>query len=147
MAVCLLDVNLLLALAWPTHIHHSAAHQWFRENRSGGWATCPLTQLGFVRLSMKPAVVKFPILFGDAMGALAQMTASGEHCFWPLECGLAEIRDEIRARLVGNHQLTDSVLLDLAIRHEGRLATFDRGIVGLLPPNSAVRGSVEVVPA
>lgn len=147
MDVALLDVNVLLALAWPTHVHHSAAHRWFQENRGAGWATCPLTQLGFVRLSMKPAVVKTPILFGDAMGALAQITASGEHRFWQMEGGLAEIRDEIRTRIVGNNQLTDSVLLDLAIRHEGRLATFDRGIVGLLPPNSAWRSAVEVVPA
>ena len=64
MSVSLLDVNVLLALAWPTHIHHAAAHRWFAENCAAGWATCPLTQLGFVRLGMQPAVVKIPILFG-----------------------------------------------------------------------------------
>jgi toxin-antitoxin system PIN domain toxin len=145
-SISLLDVNVLLALAWPTHIHHGAAHRWFAENHQTGWATCPLTQLGFVRLGMQPAVVKVPILFGDVMQALAQMTANGAHHFWPLEGGLADIRDEIRARVVGHHQLTDAVLLDLAIRRQGRLATFDRGIAGLLPPDSVLRESAAIIP-
>jgi len=143
----LLDVNVLLALAWPTHIHHLAAHEWFAENHDSGWATCPLTQLGFVRLSMQPAVVKVPILFGDVMAALSQMTSGGTHRFWQLEGGLGDIREEIRARVVGYHQVTDAVLLDLAIRHRGRLATFDRRISGLLPQDSALQDSVAIIAA
>jgi len=65
---------------------------------------------------------------------------------WPLEGGLADIRDEIRARVVGHHQLTDAVLPDLAIRHHGRLATFDRRILGLLRPDSVVRDAVAIIP-
>jgi hypothetical protein len=96
---------------------------------------------------MQPAVVKIPILFGDVMEALARMTANGAHTFWPLEGGLADIRAGIRARLVGHHQLTDAVLLDLAIRHRGRLATFDRRILALLPPDSDLRDAVAIIPA
>ncbi len=147
MSVSLLDVNVLLALAWPNHVHHLAAHGWFGENCGSGWATCPLTQLGFVRLSMQPAVVKIPILFGDVMEALARMTAHGAHRFWLLEGGLADVDAEIRGRLVGHHQLTDAVLLDLAMRHQGRLATFDRRILGLLPPGSAAGEAVAIIPA
>jgi toxin-antitoxin system PIN domain toxin len=147
MSVSLLDLNVLLALTWPTHVHHQAAHRWFAENSDAGWATCPLTQLGFARLAMQPAVVKIPILFGDVMEALAQITANRQHRFWPLEGGLADVRDEIRARMVGHHQLTDAVLLDLAIRNQGRLATFDRRILGLLPPNSALGDAVALIPA
>ena len=84
---------------------------------------------------------------GRETEALAQMTAHGAHRFWPLEGGLAGIRDEIRARVVGHHQLSDAVLLDLAIRHQGRLATFDRRILGLLPPDSVLRDAVAIVPA
>ena len=147
MSVSLLDVNVLLALAWPTHIHHLAAHRWLAENYGAGWATCPLTQLGFVRLAMQPAVVKIPVLFGDVMEALARMTANPAHTFWPLEGGLADIRDEIRARVAGHHQLTDALLLDLAIRQQGRLATFDRRIMTLLPQDSDLRDAVAVIPA
>ena len=146
MAVSLLDVNVLLALAWPTHVHHMAAHRWFEENAEAGWATCPLTQLSFARLAMQPAVVKVPVLFDDVMKALSQMTAHGAHTFWPIEGGLGDIRDAIRARVVGHQQVTDAVLLDLAIRHQGRLATFDRRIAGLLPPDGSMRGAVEVIP-
>jgi predicted nucleic acid-binding protein len=64
-----------------------------------------------------------------------------------LEGGLADVRDEIRARMVGHHQLTDAVLLDLAIRNQGRLATFDRRILGLLPPNLALGDAVALIPA
>jgi uncharacterized protein len=145
--VCLLDVNVLLALAWPTHVHHLAAHRWFAENHGAGWATCPLTQLGFSRLSMQPAVVKIPILFEDVMVALAQMTANAAHRFWPLAGGLSDIRDEIRVRVVGHHQLTDAVLIDLAIRHQGRLATFDRRVLGLIPPDSVLQQAVAIIPA
>jgi toxin-antitoxin system PIN domain toxin len=145
--VFLLDVNVLLALAWPTHVHHAAAHRWFAENRAAGWATCPLTQLGFVRLSMQPAVVKMPILFGDVMEAMARSTASAEHRFWALGYGLAGIRDEIRERIVGHHQLADALLLDLAIRSGGRLATFDRKIVALLAGDSELRDVVAVIAA
>jgi toxin-antitoxin system PIN domain toxin len=146
-SVSLLDVNVLLALAWPNHIHHLAAHRWFAESQGMGWATCPLTQLGFARLSMQPVVVKIPVLYGDVMEALARMTANAAHQFWPLEGGLADVGDEIRTRVMGHQQLTDAVLLDLAIRHRGRLATFDRRVSRLLPPDSAAQDAVAIIPA
>lgn len=96
---------------------------------------------------MQPAVVKVPILFGDVMDSLAQSTASPRHRFWPLEYGLDGIRGEIRERIVGHNQLADALLLDLAIRHAGRLATFDRRVKALLSPDSPLRESVEVIPA
>jgi len=74
------------------------------------------------------------------------MTANGAHRFWPLEGGLADIRGEIRARVVGHRQPTDAVPLDPAIRHRGRLATFDRRVLGLLPPDSVLRDAVAIVP-
>jgi predicted nucleic acid-binding protein len=51
MKPALLDLNVLVALAWPSHIHHGVAHEWFAQQRSNGWATCPITQSGLVRLS------------------------------------------------------------------------------------------------
>src|SRR3954471_10286866 len=111
MSPFLLDVNVLLALAWPTHVHHTAAHNWFSENAAPGWATCPITQIGFVRLSMQPAVVKFPILFADALAALEQFTAHPGHRFWSMDTGLAAIASESRNRIMGHHQITDAVLL------------------------------------
>lgn len=147
MSVSLLDANVLLALAWPNHLHHTAAHRWFKQNHQLGWATCPLTQLAFVRLSMQPAVVKVPILFGDVMAALAQITAADGHSFWPVKAGLTELHPELRARIMGHNQVTNAVLLDLAIRHKGRLATFDRKIAALLPSGSPQQKSLTIIPA
>jgi predicted nucleic acid-binding protein len=96
---------------------------------------------------MQPAVVKTPVLFGDVMEALARMTAHGAHRFWAVEHGVGEIQEEIRSRVAGHHQVTDALLLDLAIRHEGRLATFDRKVSGLLAPDSRHAGAVAVIPA
>ena len=147
MAVSLLDVNVLLALAWPSHVHHVAAHRWFAESHRRGWATCPLTQMGFARLSMQPAVVKTPLAFADVLGALDQVMGHPLHSFWTLDVGLAGIEETIRVRLVGHHQVTDAVLLDLAIRHRGRLATFDRGVLSLVPAKSNPEEVLEIIPA
>jgi len=95
---------------------------------------------------MQSAVVKIPILFCDVIEARARMTANDAHRFWSLECGLADIRNELGARVVGHNQLTDCVLLDLAIRNHGRLATFDRRILGLLTPDSVLRDALEIIP-
>lgn len=95
---------------------------------------------------MQPAVVKVPMMFSDAMGALDQITSSPSHDFWPLEAGLTGISDEIRRGIVGHNQLTDAVLLDLAVRRGGCLATFDRRVVSLLSSNSELRESVAVIP-
>jgi hypothetical protein len=95
---------------------------------------------------MQPAAVKVPMLFRDALHMLTQITARAEHRFWPLDYGLAEVSDEIRECLVGHNQVTDAVLLGLAIRHTARLATFDRQIGRLLPPASELRESLVVIP-
>ncbi len=96
---------------------------------------------------MQPVVVKVPILFGDALEVLAQSTASLHHRFLPMNSGVAAIREEIRSRIQGHHQLADATLLELAIRNEAVLATFDRKIAALLPPGSRSNDAIAVIPA
>ncbi len=146
MSVSLLDVNVLLALAWPNHVHHEAAHRWFAAIRTGRWATCPHTEIGFVRLSMQPAVVKITISFGDAFRALTASVSSPQHEFWPHDTSLTAIDTEMRTRIAGHHQLADAMLLDLAIRRSGKLATFDRRIANLLGAGSPNQGAIELIP-
>ena len=104
MAVALLDVNVLLALAWPPHVHHRAARHWFVAHRSQGWATCPWTQAAFVRLSSQPAAVKTAVTVQDAVRTLETAVSAAEHVFWPVEHGVPEILPEIRSRLMGHRQ-------------------------------------------
>lgn len=82
MSVHLLDVNVLIALSWPTHEHHAAAHAWFASNEPTGWATCPMTQCAFVRISSNPKAVGTPVTPAQAVAALERMTAHPRHVFW-----------------------------------------------------------------
>ncbi len=139
----LLDVNVLLALAWPNHIHHRAAHSWFAKCR--GWATCQTTQAGFVRISCQPAVTKRVVLIQEALQILAVSTNSANHHFWHQTTQLTSLPAEIRQRVVGPRQVTDALLLDLAIRHKGALATFDQGVETLLPEGSPLRSHLAIL--
>ena len=76
----LLDVNVLIALAWPNHVHHAAARAWFKERQEDGWATCPLTEAGFVRVSCNPAVVRHQVTVLDAITVLNGLTQVGKPC-------------------------------------------------------------------
>jgi toxin-antitoxin system PIN domain toxin len=130
---CLLDVNLLVALAWPTHVHHEAALAWFRRSQATGWATCPITQSGFVRVSSNSSVVSDAKSPQEAIHLLRRIVALPHHVFWPDDVSAAssEFLDEIR--LVGYRQVTDAHLLTLAQRRGGRLATLDGKIRSLVP--------------
>jgi toxin-antitoxin system PIN domain toxin len=136
----LLDVNVLIALAWPAHLHHGEAHAWFRENRGAGFATCPLTQLGFVRLSSNPKFTKEVVMPKAAMALLERITALREHVFWPGALSCQEAFGDVQL-IAGHQQLTDLYLLGLARTNSGILATFD----GSVPSRGIFRDHVEFI--
>lgn len=134
MSVPLLDVNILLALLQDFHEFHDVTGRWFNSNRSGGWATCSITEAGFVRISARTFLASRTV--PRAMEAITSVCSAPEHQFWPLDFALSEIPVEIRERIHGPSQLTDTILLTLAIRRGGRLVTLDQGIRKLLPESS-----------
>ena len=77
----LLDVNALVALAWDSHVHHAAMRAWFTANGSAGWATCPITESGFVRVSSNPIVLPSAISVDAARGVLSALRALPSHRF------------------------------------------------------------------
>jgi hypothetical protein len=105
-----------------------------------------VTEMAFVRLSTQPGVVKTTITVSDAVSILEANVSAPDHEFWPLERPFHEIELEIGRRLMGHRQVTDAVLLDLAIRRGGCLATFDRGVESLLDTDSKYRSALEVLP-
>jgi uncharacterized protein len=117
----LLDVNALLALAWEDHQHHEIVTRWLRGVKS--FATCPITQGGFVRLSSNP-LLGFANGTEDAFASLDTFLADARHTFWPddLSFGESETR---RDRIASHNQVTDKYLVALARKHKGGLATFD----------------------
>ena len=142
--ISLPDVNVLIALAWPNHVHHTATWEWFIAHRKEGWATCPLTEAGFVRVSCNPSVVKHTVTPLDAIAVLERLTKSGSHTFWPLDRSIAHLPASIVARLQGYRQITDAMLLAVAMQRNGQLATLDRGMEGLVAENE--RSCLCVIP-
>ena len=133
----LLDVNVLVALFDPDHIHHDLAHDWFADNRSHGWATCPLTENGFVRVLANPAYGGPVARASELLSRLGMFSRTEDHQFWP---DVVSLRDETRfdpAMMTGHRQLTDIYLLGLACAQRDCLATFDRSI----PLNAVIQAT------
>ena len=131
----LLDVNVLVALFDPMHVHHEAAHEWFARRRGEGWATCPLTENGFARIVSNPRYPGRVTSLRDAIARLAEIREHPDHVFWPDSVSVCG--DAFQPRYVqGHRQLSDVYLLGLAVANGGRLATFDRNV-----PLRAVSGA------
>ena len=132
----LLDVNVLIALFDPDHVHHEVAHDWFADHRERGWATCPLTENGFLRaagvLSHSRELVTVPAL----AEALRTFRSSGYHEFWPDELSVLDERLFSTEQARGHQQVTDIYLLGLAVKRKSVLATLDQRI-----PLAAVHGA------
>lgn len=126
--MALLDVNALVALGWDSHIHHVRMRKWFNENAATGWATCPVTESGFVRVSTNPKVLPSPIRSADARRVLAAFRSLAGHRFLVDDVSVV---DEDFPSVIGHRQVTDGHLLALARRRGVRLVTFDAGIAGL----------------
>ncbi|MEA3246751.1 MAG: TA system VapC family ribonuclease toxin [Gemmatimonadota bacterium] len=131
----LLDVNVLIALLDADHASHSAAMTWFAEHAERGWASCPITQNGCVRIMSHPSYPNAHPVTG-VVDRLRDATAHAAHAFWPDDISLLDATLVDARRVHGPRQLTDAYLLALAVARGGRLVTFDTNI-----PASAVAGA------
>jgi len=136
-------VNVLVALAWPNHVHHRQAVTWFVGIRDDGWATCPITESGFVRVSSNARVLPDARTPSEARALLTTLRTKGAHRFWEDDVSVVDDPCGVFAAAVGHRQVTDAHLLTLAIRRGGALATFDRGIMTLA---TAHADSVVLIP-
>lgn len=123
----LLDVNVLIALLDADHTLHSQASQWFDDHAGGGWASCPITQNGCVRIMSHPGYPNaLPVR--AIVERLRDAGAHRLHEFWPDEVSLLDSRVADPGRIHGPRQLTDLYLLALAVRRSGRFVTFDASV-------------------
>jgi toxin-antitoxin system PIN domain toxin len=142
--VGLLDVNMLIALAWPSHVYHRLAQDWFSINASAGWATCPLTQCAFVRISSNPKIIPEAVTPTEALSLLRKVVQLSSHTFWKGDISMLD--DAVPAGLlVGHRQVIDAYLLGLAIHHGGCLVTLDAGLSSLLPQHSPHARALHIV--
>jgi uncharacterized protein len=124
----LLDINVLVALFDAAHIHHEPAHRWFSSIGLVSWATCPLTENGFIRVISNPAYKGAAASPEEAGHRLRVFCAQPGHVFWPDSISIQDaVRFEL-SRLQGHQQITDLYLAGLAAANVGKLATFDAHI-------------------
>lgn len=126
-AVALLDVNMLIALLDPAHVQHDIAHDWFGTRSHDRWATCPITQNGFVRIVSQRAYPN-SISTAAAIDLLARFTADDAHQFWPDSISLLDPAVCATGMLHMPAQVTDTYLLALARHHNGILVTLDQAL-------------------
>lgn len=134
----LLDVNVLLALLDSDHVDHQRARAWISAEIEHGWASCAITQNGFVRI-ISQARYPSPVPPAEAIQRLARATATEHHRYWTCSVSLLDEHLVDRSRLHGPRQVTDAYLLALAVANEGRLVTFDHAV-----PLAAVQGAKDV---
>jgi toxin-antitoxin system PIN domain toxin len=118
----LLDANVLIALLVDDHVHHVPAETWF-AGRSGGFATCPVTQGSLMRLLIREGQTA-----EAARAVIADVAADPRHEFWPDDVAYTDVRT---AGIIGHRQVTDAYLAQLARRRAARLATFDHALAAL----------------
>jgi hypothetical protein len=123
----LFDVNVLIALLDQAHPHHDAALSWLKANIRHGWASCPITQNGCIRIlsqtsypGARPAA--------QIMERLRDALRHSAHAFWPDDISILDPRRVDGTRAHSARQITDTYLLALAVKHAGRLVTFESGI-------------------
>jgi hypothetical protein len=123
----LLDVNVLIALLDSDHLHHTRAMSWLQENIQSGWASCPLTENGCIRIMSQPGYPN-PLPAGAIAERLAAATATSHHVFWSDAVSILDSGRIAWNAVLGSRQVTDVYLLALAVQQGGRLVTLDRAV-------------------
>jgi len=123
----LLDVNVLIALLDAGHVHHTAASVWLYASVEKGWASCPLTQNGCLRILSTEGYPRSQSV-GEIAARLFEATQTPYHEFWPDEISVLDPRRFEQGRWLNSRQITDAYLLALAVHHDGTFVTLDRNV-------------------
>lgn len=128
---CLLDVNVLVALTEPEHLHHQAVTKWF-ETAGLDWGLCAFSEAGFLRVTTNPKVGSHSVQ--ESTLVLAGFARHPGYRFWPITTGWADLAAPFRERVFGHQQITDAYLLGLAVKEDGVLVTMDKAIKYIAGP-------------
>jgi hypothetical protein len=141
----LLDVNVLVALMWAPHECHQRAQEWFANHARFGWATCPLTEAGAVRILSNPAFSRDAATPQQALSVLTENLKRPSHQFWPDAISITEAVGLVGVQLAGHRQVTDFYLLGLALHRKARFATLDRGVAAVGATGSRVAEAITLI--
>ena len=140
----LLDANVLIAFLDTEHNFHERAFDWFKANEHLGWATCPITENAVLRILTNPSYSKIKrFQLSDLSTMLRNNMRSTDHEFWPDDISLLDDNVVLAKNILGHKQLTDVYLLALAVKHNGRLVTFDARIA-INSVKGATKGNLHV---
>ena len=125
--ISLLHVNILIALFDAAHQRHDDAHHWMELNRKNGWATCPITQNGCIRIISQPGY-SGQLSIHDISNRLWNSTNVEDHHFFQDSISLCDPTKFHHTKIKSSKALTDLYLLGLAVENDARLVTFDTRI-------------------
>jgi toxin-antitoxin system PIN domain toxin len=130
----LLDVNVLIALFDPGHIHHRAVARWF-SSAGLKWGLCAFSEAGFLRVSTNAVAGNRTL--EQATNVLKSFTNDPDYQYWPITGSWASLVEPFREKVYGHQQITDAYLLGLAIKENGILVTLDEAIRHMAGPRYA----------
>jgi toxin-antitoxin system PIN domain toxin len=130
----LLDVNVLIALTQPDHIHFKTVTNWF-DTPGRDWGICAFSEAGFLRLSSNPSVGNLTL--DEATAILATLARHPGYRYWPISVPWMSLVEPFAERVLGHQQVADALLLGLAIKENGVLVTLDKGIRYMAGPRYA----------
>jgi toxin-antitoxin system PIN domain toxin len=133
----LLDLNVLIALTDSEHQHYAAAQAWFDAHGKRDFGICPLTEAGFIRLTTNPNYPSGPRSVDQAIAILQALQGHQSCRYWEIKESWVTLTAPFAARVSGHQQVSDAYLLGLAIKENGVLVTFDRGIKYMAGPEFA----------
>ena len=145
--VPLIDVNVLVAFLWPPHLHHRAARSWFVQAQPRGWATCPITEIGCIRVLAQPAVSQGRLNVWSATALFREFAEDDRHLFWPDDISVSDTSLDattLTSRGRANSPITNCSP-SLLRTHGGTFATFDRSVGSGLPASSELLNHMEIV--
>lgn len=124
----LLDLNVLIALTDDSHQHHERAWEWLKSSGQQSWGICPLTEAGYVRVTTNPAAHTGARTLAKSAAILEELARVPGYCYWQMTESWVTLTAPFADRIFGHQQVTDAYLLGMAIKSDGVLVTFDRGL-------------------
>jgi toxin-antitoxin system PIN domain toxin len=123
----------LIALVDSGHQHYKTAQDWFISSGNDHVGLCPLTEMGFLRITTNPAYRPAPRTIAEAIAILLVLKghprfAHPLYGYWEIKESWVDLTARFALRISGHRQVTDAYLLGLAIKEKGALVTFDKGI-------------------